>query len=171
MTIIKTIKEGLIVVSFVIMAVFSYQLSLKSSASALFSIYPEHNFADLKWEIIAFIWGLIGVHWYLIKNVWIGFKSRNVILLLVIFSLVLSAAASALYLLNLELEGFILNDFEKILFPTQEDLVKKNIRISIVKNARFMLISSFFTGLIGLVFGNLQLLLLTQRRRNKKNKV
>ena len=163
MTPIKTVKEGLLLVLFIVIGVFSFDYVLESKAGKIFSAYSTFEFLALKWKIVALISSATATYYYVIKNFWINFKSRNVTTLLIIVAAILAYTSASLYIAATELKTVIEVEFNKISFPIESDFVTKNIKISMLKFTSYMLISAFITGVTAFVTGNVYLLIYRRR--------
>lgn len=166
MTIIKTIKDALLITSFLALGFFIHQKALGSKVGQLFSSYPNQNLLALKQSIIILVFSLIGTYWYIGKNILIDFKSRTIIFILIVFSILLAYASLSLYVSGNKLTSDVLTAYHLIPFPTAEDDIARNIKLSVIQYAQYLFISSLITGIIGLVLGNYQLL--HSALRNKK---
>lgn len=154
MTIIKTILEGFIMVGLVLLGVYLNTFVTKSKLAFTFA---EFDFHATKIAIPLLIIGLLGSYWYLFKNVWIGFKSKTVIYIFICFCVL--TIGSSLFIVNwgLKLPEAINAKFAEIPFPTEPDIVQKNIKMSIIKHASYMLFSFIGMGILGILFGFLNL--------------
>lgn len=160
---IKTVKEGLLLVLFIIVGIFTFDLVLQSNTGRILSSYSEFDFLALKWKITALISSAIGTYYYIIKNFWINFKSKSVLVLLIVVSLVLTYSATSLYISTMELKTVIESNFNTISFPIETDFVTKNIKLTIAKHTSYLLISALITGFFALITGNIFLLLHSKR--------
>ena len=167
MTIIKTIKEALLVIGFLVVAVFIYSILENTAASRIFNSFPNYSFYDLKWNIVLLIFSLLGAYWYLGKGIWINFKSKNIIFLLIFFSVVLCYTSFAMFLTNINIRELAFKLYDTIQFPTQEDEVRRNIRVSMATFIGYTTFTLFVIGLITLITGNVQLLLFSRKKAIK----
>ncbi len=164
---IKTIKEALLVIGFFVAAVFIFSILENTAASRILNSFPNYSFYDLKWNIVLLIFGLFGSYWYLGKSIWINFKSKNIIFILILFSIVLCYTSMAMYLTNLDIKKLAFQQYDTIQFPVQEDVVRRNIRVSMATFIAYTTASLFTIGLIILVTGNVQLLLFSRKNSNE----
>ena len=167
MTIIKTIKDALIIVSFLAIGILIHQKALGSRVGQLFSAYPNHNLLELKTSIILLLVSLLGTYWYIGKNILIDFKSKTIIFVLIGFSILLSYSSLSLYVSGNKLIEEVLAVYHHIPFPTAQDDIERNIRLSVIQYAQYLFLSSLVTGLVGLILGNYQLLKKSARIRKR----
>ncbi len=148
MTKIKTILEGFLIV---VIFALSFYLNTLFEKSKLAIAFKDFSCSEIKIEITLLIAGLIGFYWYLIKNIWTGFKSKILILVFSSFCLLQAIVSLMIVIWGFELKAQVWEVFNEISFPTEPDIVQKNIRFSIIRNIGQMLFSFIFIGCTGVV--------------------
>lgn len=169
MSIIKTIKDALILISFLVAAILTFQYFSASRVGVLFAPYTDYNIQALEKQIILFIFSLIGTYYYFAKNIWINFRSLTVRYVFLGCTMLLFFTSTYLYAVCGKLSEVIHSMYHEIPFPTTSDDVERNIKLSIISNAQNFLLSSLFIGLLGLIVGNYQLIQSVKKKRTITN--
>ncbi len=125
--------------------------------SKLAFTFAEFDFHETKIAFNLLIIGLLGSYWYLFKNVWIGFKSKTVIYIFICFCVLTIGSCLFLFNWGLKLPEAINTKFAEIPFPTEPDIVQKNIKMYMIKYGSYMLFSLIGIGVLGVFFGILNL--------------
>lgn len=165
MSIIKTIKDALIVISFLVAAILTFRYFSSSRVGALLAPYTDYNIQAVEKQIIVFLFSLFGTYYYFGKNIWINFKSNTVMYLFLGCGALLFLTSIYLYSTGNKLTDAILSVYQEIPFPTTEDDVERNIKVSIISNAQNFLLSSFFIALMALLVGNYHLIKSARKQR------
>lgn len=136
-----------------------------SDISNTFQKLSTYSYDDKALTFNLLIIGTIGCYYYLISSAFSNFKNIFKLFLLLAFGLMTLFSSLNLMVIIGEITDVITSDFNSIPFPTEPDIVQKNVRLNVLNSMDFFNLSLIISGGISILISGYYLLLIKKEKR------
>ena len=135
----------------------------ETTIATKFSYFTGEPFQNYELLFLVFTIGMIGSYTFLIKAFLGDFKNRFSLIVFVIHTLFLIATSAYIYYWTFDAKTVVLKRYTDIPFPSEIDLVTRNIRIVLLKDAGNTFLALGGVGILLFILGFYQLKQLRKR--------
>ena len=123
----------------------------ESDISNTFQKLSTYPYDDKETTFNFLIIGTLGCYFYLLSNAYRNFNHRVKLFILLGFGLITLLGSIQFMSILKEIENVIRIDFSTIPFPTEPDIVQKNVKLNVLNSLDVFNISFVITGLISII--------------------